>query len=318
MKAIQFNSFGSSSVLDLVDIDTPKPQEGEVLIKVTAAGVNPVDVKIRKGLLVNRVPTIFPAIPGWDFSGKVVEQGHGAKRFDVGDKVYGYIRRPEIQHGTYAEYIAVPECYLSAAPKSIELKNAAAVPLAALTAYQSLFKVGHLSSQETIVIYGASGGVGSFAIQMAAYKGATTIAIASKKNHSYLKSLGASYTLDYSNGSPVNQIISLFKDGVDFVFDCVGGDAFIDAFKIVKTPGRVVSLLVNQPDANLRPNSNTEYHYWFVEPNTKDLDQISLLIDKKALTVHIEEEFKLNDASIAHDKIDNNHTKGKIIIVVNK
>lgn len=314
MKAIQYTEFGPASVLRLVDLDIPKPAEGELLIKVTAAGVNPVDTKIRKGLLTSRVPAIFPVIPGWDFSGEVVECGFGARRFQVGDKVMGYARRPVIQHGTYAEYITLPECYVTTAPGNILLKHAAAIPLAALTAYQSMYTFGRLQKGESVVILGASGGVGSFAVQMAAATGATVIAVASEKNHEYLKQLGAQFTLDYHSASLTNNLKKIIGNGADLAFDCVGDDTFVQAFGMVSDNGRVVSILINQPDKYLRPNAQTEYHYCFVEPHSANLEHIASMVTDGSIKINIDSEYPLSEAIAAHEKVERLHTRGKIIL----
>ncbi len=316
MRAIQYTEFGSSSVLRLVERDIPKPREGEVLIKVTAAGVNPVDVKIRNGLLVNRVPCVFPIVPGWDFSGKIVEHGFGARRFDIGEKVIGYCRRPTIQHGTYAEYITVPEVYISKAPKNIPLKDAAALPLAGLTAHQAIFTHGGLKKNEAIVIWGASGGVGSFAVQLAAQKDAKVIAIASKRNHEYLKKLGAKHTIDYITQNVAEEVRKLFPEGVDLAFDTVGGDVFKQCFDIVKSTGRVVSILENLPQPSLLPKPEIDYRYCFVEPNSSTLNNLRKMVEEGELTVYVEAEYPLEKAALAHEKISEGHTKGKIIIAM--
>lgn len=317
MKAIQYTSFGASDVLKLVELPIPTPQEGEVLVKIAAASINPVDVKIRKGLLTSRVPAQFPVTPGWDLSGTIVERGHGSRRFEIGDRVMGYIRRPTIQHGTYAEYITVPECYLAKAPTSIPLTHAAAVPLASLTSYQALNTIGHLKEGESVVIYGASGGVGSFAVRLAAIKKATIVAIASEKNHQYLKDLGAHYTIDYTKDNVEKELRSYLPEGVDLAYDCVGTNAFSTCFDLVKPTGRVVSLLVNQPEKQQLPNPSIEYHYWFVEPNSKDLSTIKSYIDDGLIPVTIDSEFPLHEAAKAQDKAEAGHTRGKIIVVNN-
>jgi NADPH:quinone reductase and related Zn-dependent oxidoreductases len=316
MRAIQYDDFGPSSVLKLVELKTPKPGEGEVLVKVKAAGVNPVDVKIREGLLVSRVPCIFPIIPGWDFSGEIVDHGFAAHRFDIGEKVIGYCRRPTIQHGTYADYITLPEAYITKAPKNIPLRNAAALPLAGLTAYQSLFTHGRLKKNETVVIWGASGGVGSFAVQLAAKKEAKVIAIASKKNTEYTKKLGASYAIDYTSQNVEEEIRKLSPEGVDLVFDTIGGETFKRCFNIVKRSGRIVSILENIKEASQLPKPEIEYHYCFVEPNSSNLNVLREMVDNGDLKIHVEMEYPLEEAAKAQEMVEKGHTKGKIIITM--
>jgi len=316
MRAIQYTEFGPSTVLKQVEIPIPKPAEGEVLVKIAAAGVNPVDVKIREGLLVKRVPCVFPIVPGWDFAGIIVDHGFGAHRFEIGEKVFGYCRRPTIQNGTYAEYIALPEAYITKAPQSIPLKKAAALPLAGLTAYQSLFVHGGIKNNEVIVIWGASGGVGSFAVQLAASKGATVIAISSKKNLEYTKKLGAKYAIDYETHGVEALLRELSPKGIDVVFDTLGGDIFKRSFDIVKTTGRVVSIIENIPEPSLLPKPEIEYRYCFVEPNSSQLGLLQKMVDDGDLKIHIEDEYLLEDAAKAQNRIAEGHTRGKIIITM--
>jgi NADPH:quinone reductase-like Zn-dependent oxidoreductase len=262
------------------------------------------------------MPCVFPIIPGWDFSGEIVDHGFGARRFDIGEKVIGYCRRPTIQHGTYTDYIVLPEAYIAKAPRNIPLKNAAALPLAGLTAFQSLFAHGRLKRNEVIVIWGASGGVGSFAIQLAAKKGAKVIAIASKRNVEYTKRLGATFAIDYTTQNVEEEVRKLSPEGADLIFDTIGGETFKRCFDIVKRTGRVISILENIKEAAMLPKPEVEYHYCFVEPNSSHLNSLREMVENGELKIFIEAEYPLEEAAKAQERIEKGHTRGKIIITM--
>src|SRR5712672_64055 len=196
MKAIRIHNYGGPEVLQYEDAPRPKPQAGEVLIRVHAAGVNPIDWKVRQGHMKDFWPHKFPLILGWDLSGVVEELGRGVSRFKIGDEVYSV---PDVSRdGAYAEYIVVRESEIALKPKSLHHIRAATVPLAALTAWQALFDTGQLQPGQRVLIHGGSGGVGHFAVQLAKWKGAYVFATASTKNQELLRELGADEIIDYS------------------------------------------------------------------------------------------------------------------------
>ncbi len=313
MKAIVINRFGGREVLQHTEVPKPEPAEGEVLVRVKAAGVNPVDWKIRAGYLKEVYPYKFPLILGWDLAGSVEQLGYSARRFQPGDEVYAYCRRPVIQYGTYAEFIAIPESYLAIRPKTISAEEAGAIPLAALTAYQSIYDAVRLKAGETILILGASGGVGSFAVQFGRLADARVIGIASRKNHAYLKELGATETVDYAEGDSRTAVKSLSPQGVDVAFDCFGADALAKALECVKPGGRTVSILVRD-DKGQAAKAGVRHHYVFVEPNVPELDQIRHLVEAGKLTVHLSATFPLAEAAKAHEAMETGHTRGKIVL----
>ena len=296
--------------LAIKDIDKPAPGEGEVLVKIKASGVNPVDYKLSLGYMKDKMPTEFPVVLGWDVAGVVAENGHSARRFRVGEEVYGYARRPLLHAGTFAEYIILPESYLSKKPVSIDAKEASAIPLAGLTAYQSLFDAGQLRAKETILILGASGGVGSYAVQLAKYHGSEVVAVASEKNHAYLKELGADHCIDYKEQNVADALKVVHADGVDLVFDAVGGENTKIGEACLKNNGRIVSIASQGEDLN----EETEFHFVFVEPNSRQLDHISEIVDAGNLKVHLHETYKLKDVNEAFAQIKTGHTRGKLVI----
>ncbi|MBL6449136.1 NADP-dependent oxidoreductase [Fulvivirga sp. 29W222] len=309
MEAAILEEFGSK--LSVKEQPTPEPGEGELLVKIKASGINPVDAKLAHGYMKDRLPHEFPMILGWDMAGIVEKRGHGARRFSVGDEVYAYARRPELNnHGTFADYITIPESYLAKKPINISFEEAGAIPLAGLTAYQSILEVGKLKLGDTVMILGASGGVGSFAVQLAKYEGAQVIAVASKDNHAYLKELGADHCLDYKDQKIEEVIWDIAPEGVDLVFDAVGGDTTLQGARCLKEGGRLVSI-THKGDG--LPD-HIDFHYVFTEPNSRQLDHIREMVEAGTLKVKITKAYRLDDINDALEQIETGHTTGKIIV----
>src|SRR5918911_4178682 len=226
------------------------------MLRVHAAGVNPVDTKVREGRLANAFPVRFPLILGWDAAGIVEEVGPAVTWFKPGDRAYGYCRRHELHFGTYAEYTTVPEGYLAHIPEGLALEEAAALPLAALTAHQGLEMIG-LRGGETLFLTGGAGGVGHLAIQLAVARGARVIATASPDNHDFLRELGAE-PLDYHHGDIGDRVRELLDGGgADAAVDLFGGEAREQAFAALRLGGRVVSVARPPPERR----DGYEVHY---------------------------------------------------------
>ena len=221
MKAISYSTYGSPDVLELGDQPMPKVGPGMVLVKVKAAAVNPVDWKIMAGYLDAVMDLQFPAIPGWDVAGVVESVGIDARQFKPGDEVIAYGRKDYVHGGSFAEYIALPERLLARKPASLGWNESAGLPLAGLTAYQVLNRLG-VKTDETVLIHGGAGGVGSLGIQIAVALGASVISTASEKNHEFLRSLGAEPVV-YGDGL-AERVRALRQGGVDIVADFVGGN----------------------------------------------------------------------------------------------
>jgi NADPH:quinone reductase-like Zn-dependent oxidoreductase len=308
MKALVATDYGGFEKLRLMEIEKPIPTEGELLIKTTSVSVNPVDWKLLSGYRRDNLLAYFPYIIGWDLAGTVESRGHAARRFEIGDKVYGYIRRPNLKNGTYAEYVSVPECYLSKAPVKIPLKDAAAVPLAGLTALQSIHK-GHLNCGETILILGASGGVGTMAVQIARILGARVITVSSTANLAYLKDLGANVCLDYTD---IAWVVKAKGHTPDFILDCAGGETMEKGILSLKKDGRVISLTANKV-----ADDYINFSGVFVEPNSKDLDELTRWINEGRLTPHVSRYFDLDQAIEALELNKEGRTRGKLVITMN-
>jgi NADPH:quinone reductase-like Zn-dependent oxidoreductase len=310
MNAAYFDEFGNLDQVKIGKLDRPEPGEGEVLIRVKAAGVNPVDAAVARGMLNEVIPAKFPAVPGWDMAGVVEERGHSARRFEEGDEVYAYARRPTVQHGTFAEYVAIPESYLAGKPESIDMKEAGGIPLVGLTAYQSLFQFGDLQENDTLLVLGGSGGVGTLAIQLAKAAGATVIGVASDRNQSYMAKLGADETIDYAAGNLGEAVNEVAPDGVDFILHCSRGDSLEQSIGTLKSGGQLISITNSDPD---RPD-DTQFQYVFVEPNAKQLDHISKLVDDGKIRVPVSKTYSLDETGQALKDIESLHAQGKTVI----
>lgn len=315
MKAVYFEEFGGPEKLKIGNLPIPTPGADEIKIKVHYTAVNPVDWKIRQGYLKDRIPHAFPLVPGWDVAGVVEEIGKNVTQFKKGDKVFAYCRKPVVQWGTYAEYFCFGAENFALIPSNISFAQAAAIPLAGLTAWQVLFDVAKIKKGETIFIPAGAGGVGSLAIQFCKQAGVHVITTASTNNHDYLKRLGADEIIDYHNQNVVQQIKTLAPNGVDVVFDILGGQSLKDSYQVLKRGGRLVSI-VEPPSEQLDKQYGVHGYYHFVAPNGKQLQQIADLIQNgKVQPVNIQE-MTLNQAAEAQSLNQERHVQGKIVLRV--
>jgi NADPH:quinone reductase-like Zn-dependent oxidoreductase len=308
MRAIAIEKFGGPEVLQLVDRPDPLVGPDVVLVRARAAGVNPVDYKIREGGLESRYPCHFPLVPGWDVAGVVESVGPAVTEFAPGDEVMGYVRRDHIQWGTYAELVPAPVRTLAPKPPSLDWAEAAALPLAGLTAWQALTRVLDVGEQDVVLVHAASGGVGSFAVQLAQVLGARVIGTASERNQEYLKSLGAEPVV-YGEGLP-DRVRSLAPDGVTAILDLVGGEALEASPDLLAEGGRLASVLNPSRVAELGGG------YWFVRPDAEDLRALGGFVDEGRLRVHLERTFPLDEAAEAQRAIEEGHTRGKLALEI--
>lgn len=314
MKAIAIDQFGPVEELTYRELPDPVPGKGEVLIRVRAAGVNPVDRKVRDGLLRARVPHQFPVIPGFDVAGDVVALGPGCRRFKVGDAVFAYARKPVVKDGCYAELVTHTEKHTVMKPANLSYEEAASIPLAAVTAWQSLFDVGELRRGQTVLIQAGAGGVGGFAVQLARWKGAHVIATAGAANQDYVRGLGAHEVIDYTASDFVSEVRRHHPDGVDLALDAVGGEVQERSARAVKTGGILVSLLAYTREAELRA-LGIQTRYWFAQPNGRHLERIRALAERGVLKTHVSAVLPLREAAEAQRRIVTGHTRGKIVLV---
>lgn len=308
MKAVVMQKFGGPEVLQIAEVSKPIPGPGEVLVAVHGAGVNPVDWKIREGAFGAKNAK-FPMIIGYDVSGVVESVGTGVDAFKPGDEVYSYIA---IAHGGgYAEYVALPAKDVAKKPAKADFIAAAGVPLAGLTAWQALFEQADLKAGQSVLIHGAAGGVGHFAVQFAKAKGAKVYATASASNRDFLTKLGADVVIDYKN----EKFEDLAKE-MDVILDPIGGDTLARSYDCVKKGGVLVSI-VAMPDAAKCKERGISGKVFLVHPDARQLTEIAALIDEGKVKPHISETFPLSDAAKAHEKSKTGHTVGKIVLKVN-
>jgi NADPH:quinone reductase-like Zn-dependent oxidoreductase len=306
MKAIALDSYGSPDDLRLVDLPDPKVGPGEVLIRVKAAGVNPVDWKLAAGYLDGIMEVRFPLIPGWDVAGVVERVGPDAHEFAVGDEVFGYARKDWAQNGTYAELVSASVRMLTRKPATLAWNEAAGLSLAGLTAYQSLQRIG-LHKGETVLIHAAAGGVGSLGVQIAVALGARVIGTASERNHDYLRSLGAE-PVTYGDGL-ADRVRALAPDGIDAALDCIGGDAVDVSQSLLKHRDRIASIV--DPEAATKGG-----HSPWARPDAADLTALAALAEEGKLSVHVERAFPLAEAADAWRLNQSGRTRGKIVLTV--
>ncbi|QIK53140.1 NADP-dependent oxidoreductase [Dysgonomonas sp. HDW5B] len=321
MKAITLKEFGSVDNLIIQDIPTPTIKEDEVLVKVKAISINPVDVKVRAGgakiagPLLDSLKNENPIILGWDISGEVVETGKAVNDFKVGDEVFGMVNF--IGHGkAYAEYVAVPVSQLALKPQNISHEEAAGATLAALTAWQAFTKDGHLKAGDRVLIHAASGGVGHYAVQIAKYLGAYVIGTSSAPNKEFVMSLGADEHIDYRS-----QDFEKTVSDIDFVLETIGGKNLEKSLEVVKQSGTVI--IINLPSGFSEELTNTINekgikfcYYMTVESNGEDVKQIADLLEKGILKSHISKTFLFDQMAEAHLQIESGRTVGKIVVTL--
>jgi NADPH:quinone reductase-like Zn-dependent oxidoreductase len=308
MKAVRIHDYGGIEMLKYEDVPRPTPSDHELLVRVHAAGVNPVDDKVRSGMLANFVKFPMPLILGWDVSGVVEQVGKAVKKFKIGDAVFAYI---DLKHaGAYAEYAIVGESEACPKPAKLTHVQAAAIPLAATTAWQALVDTAKIEKDQTVLIHGAAGGVGHFAVQIAKARGAKVIATGSTKSLPFLKELGADVTVDYT----ASKFEAVAKD-VDVVLDTVGGDTQERSFSVLKKGGVLVSI-VQPPDQMLAKENGVRAVIFLAHPDGAELAEISKLVDAGKLNPTVSKTYPLSEASKAHEQIETKHTRGKLVLEV--
>lgn len=308
MKAVRIHRYGGLDALSYEDAPRPAPGPGDLLVRVRAAGVNPVDWKIRQGYLKPLLRHELPLTLGWDFSGVVEAVGAGVRGFKPGDEVYG---RPDIRRdGAYAEYIAVRAAEAARKPASLDHVHAAAVPLAGITAWQSLFDVAGLEPGQRALIHAAAGGVGHFAVQLAKWSGARVAATASGRNEGFVRSLGADEVVDYTRRR-FEEVVA----PVDVVLDTLAGDVERRSWRVLKRGGTLVSIL--DPMARLKGLLRLKRgRFLFIKPDAEQLARMAELIDAGRLKPFVETVLPLSEARRAHELSQGGRVRGKIVLKV--
>ncbi|MER5390436.1 NADP-dependent oxidoreductase [Saccharopolyspora sp. NPDC002686] len=306
MKAIVLDEYGGPDALRLTELPDPKVAPGEVLIRVKAAGVNPVDWKLAAGNLDAVMETHFPLIPGWDVAGVVERVGFDVEEYAPGDEVFGYIRKDTAQFGGYAELVSAHVRMLARKPAALSWEQAAGVPLAGLTAYQAIKRVG-VGSGDTVLVHAAAGGVGSLGVQIAVARGARVIGTASGRNHDYVRQLGGE-PVTYGAGL-ADRVAELAPDGIDAALDFFGGDAVDVSLSLLAKPERLASI------ANAEAAAKGGHYVW-VRPDSADLADLADLADRGELAVHVDRVLPLEEAAEAWRLNSGGHTRGKLVLSV--
>ncbi|MBM7845066.1 NADP-dependent oxidoreductase [Herpetosiphon giganteus] len=309
MKAVQIKRYGGIDELVQAEIERPAPAADQVLIKVHAIGINPVDYKVRAGYIPDFFGNdTFPLVLGWDVAGTIAEVGANVSQWQVGDAVYGMVNFPT-PAGAYAEYVLAPASEVAAKPASLSFEAAAAVPLVALTAWQAFDLVG-LQAGDRALIHAAAGGVGHVAVQLAKLRGAHVIATASARNEGFVRELGVDQFVDYT-AAPFEQQI----EPVNVVFDTVGGEVQARSYAVLKPHAGLVTI-VGSPPADLAAAHAGKSLSHLVQANQTQLTAIAQLIDSQQLRIEVEHVFGFAELAAAHERMQSNRVRGKIVVKV--
>jgi NADPH:quinone reductase-like Zn-dependent oxidoreductase len=312
MRAIAEERFGGP--ITLMDLPTPEIGKDEVLIRVRAAGVNPFDWKVADGALEGEREHRFPLILGFDAAGVVERVGGGATRFAEGDEVYGYLFKPVIGGGSYADYVSAPADIVAKKPESVGFAEAAALPTPGLAAMDLLDAV-NLGEGDTLLIVGATGGVGSYAVQLAARRGARVIATARSANDAFVRELGAVDTVDHTTEDLIESVLVTHPDGIEAVIDVVSDpEALGRIARLVKRGGRIASS-VDAADAESLARRGIEATNVGARPDALRLAELARLVDAGELSVRPERTFPLEGAPEALEASRTGHVRGKLVLL---
>jgi NADPH:quinone reductase-like Zn-dependent oxidoreductase len=310
MRAISQDALGGPEVLKETEVERPAPGPTEVLVRVHAAGVNPTDWKHRaNGGLLGKPPFVL----GWDVSGVVESVGFGTALYKPGDEVFGMLRYP-YGHGAFAEYVAAPARTFARKPRNIDHVQAAALPLAALTAWQALTDTADVTAGQRVLIHAAAGGVGHLAVQIAKARGAYVIGTASAAKHAFLRGLGADELIDYRSVDFAEAV-----QDVDVVIDTMGGDHGPRSLRTMRRGGVIVSLVLSKLDEGLRAQAEAlgiRAESMLVEPDLASLKAIAALVEEGRLRAEIDTVLPLEQAAKAHERGETGRTTGKIVLTV--
>lgn len=314
MRAALLREFGPASNLTIERIPVPLPAAGQLLIKVRAAGINPVDYKTRNGKGIAAKELVLPAVLGWDIAGEVVSLGDGVSRFDRNERVFGMSNFPHAGNA-YAEYAIVQEDEFALIPASVSNEVAAATPLAALTAWEALFDHGQLAGGQKVLIHAAAGGVGHIAVQLAKWKGAYVVGTASQQKHGLLNELGVDLMVDYNT-----QDFTVIAKDMDVVLDGIGGENSLRSIDVLKPGGVLVclpSMYKDDPAILEKAASKGVVVKWMmVTPSGERMEQLADLLAVGDLKVKVDQTFPLEDVGKAHETVETGHVTGKVVLVI--
>jgi len=307
MLAVRIHQYGKRDTLSLDDIPVPAIGPDEVLVKVVAASVNPVDWKVREGYLAQMIPHALPLTLGWDVSGVIVAVGSAVSGWQPGDAVFS---RPDLaRNGTYAEFVAIRAIECARKPRTVSHAAAASLPLAGITAWETLVDNAAIRPGQRVLVHAGSGGVGSLAIQVARDQGATVIATTSARNRALVESLGAHQVIDYTSTRFTDVV-----EPVDVVFDTLGGQVQEDSWQVLK-PGGVLVSIISPPDADKAKAHGVRGAFVFIGPNAPVLERLAAMVDGGRLRPIVGAEFGLRDVARAHALSESGRAVGKIVLL---
>lgn len=315
MKAAQLVGYGGPEMLQIAEVPLPAmAPHNEVMIRVEAAGVNPFEAKLRRGWLAGLFPLPLPHILGNDVAGVVVAKGFDVSEFDIGDRVYGLI--DTMRPGSYAHYVAVPSYLVRRMPANLDFAEAAAVPMAACTAWHALLNVGGIGPGSRVLVQAASGGVGAFAVQIAKAHGAWVAATCSERHRDFVAKLGADQIIDYGT-----EDFSAVLGDIDVVLNCIGGQSALDSYKVLKRGGKLLIVLRGDPvELGARGEYQERYGVTTSEvafsAKPEILDQLRPLIEAGQIRVPIEDRLPLDQVAEAHARIDAGGRQGKLVLTM--
>ena len=309
MKSVQYSEYGGIEVLKINEIDKPVLKEGQVLVEIKAAAINPFDCKLRAGVMKDAIPLTFPVTIGADFAGIISTEGNQSSEFKAGDEVYGSAIVLNGGSGAVAQYAAVNVASLARKPGSLSFAQAAALVLVGVSAIQALDGL-QLSAGQKILIHGGAGGIGSVAIQYAKYLGAIVATTAMGQDEDFVTELGADTVINYEQ----QQFEDVLSD-YDAVYDTIGGDTYANSFKILKRGGRIVSM-VAPVNEELAQEHGVTATYQSTQVNTASLNRLTEVVDAGAIKSQVDSEFSLDQVADAYKHLENGHPKGKIVITM--
>lgn len=309
MKAILLNQAGDVGNFQYQEIDIPTLKTGEILIKVNTIGINPADAKVRSSddTLTQFLGLERPAILGWDVAGEITQKAADTDGFSVGDAVFGLL----LSGKGYAEYVAAPANLMAHKPATISFEEAAATPMAALTAWNPLVHKGNIKKGDRVLIHAGAGGVGHFAIQIAKYLGATVITTASAKNRDFVLSLGADQHIDYTTQKFYEEV-----DNIDFVLDTIGGDTLAHSIDVVKENGIIITIipLFSEEIKEKARKNNVHLSFGGVAYSGEDMAAIADLLGSGVLKVHVSASYPFSEMAKSHTQVETGRTVGKIVV----
>lgn len=314
MKAVVLKGFGGVENLVIEEVAKPEAFSDEVLIKVKAIGIDQIDVKTRQGGgMAERLKQESPMILGWDVAGEIVHLGNDESEFKMGDAVFGTINFPGIGK-SYAEYVVAPESQLALKPKNISFEEAAGATQSPLTAWQALVDTGHVKEGDRVLIHGAAGGVGSFAVQIAKKLGAYVIGTASANDKDFVLDLGADECIDYKN-QKFEELVS----NVDFVLDSIGDDTFVRSLEVLKPEGMIVLLPSSKKEAAdkvAKEKDVKNYHHMLMHSSGKDMKDIAKMLEEGSMKSNVSKTYPFEKIREAHEEMVSGHHRGKIVVVL--